>query len=123
MSKIAWFIVGLILGAALGLFVATLTQRHERQEPVASDTAAVAPAATETAPAAAPVTATPAPGSRVPRAAPTPRVRDNTDEQAQVAEDAAAVGMTTKSRRPAPDAAAPAPAPSETPPAPDETPG
>jgi len=119
MSKIAWFILGLILGCAVGLFLATITDgRYTRPAAV-----------TESGPAAAPVapqvdeTPTPAPAPariRPPRPAPPARRHESAEDGAQVQEDAAAAGLTSRAARPAPVAE---PAPDAAAPPSDSTPG
>ena len=120
MGKFAWFILGLILGAAIALAAVTMTGRvpYAAQEDVEPQAVTRIPRAPD--PAAAEQLLQPAPvppqvrrpaealERRRPAAAP--------EDEAQVAEDAAAAGMTSRSRRNEP-ASAPV-APDELPPYP-----
>ena len=85
-----WLLIGFLLGVATTIGAILFLNRGEvprRPEPVA---VAAPPAA---APAAKPV--------KLPTAAPAP-VRDRATPDEQVAEDAAATGMTSRSKRPDP---------------------
>jgi hypothetical protein len=110
MGKFAWFILGLVLGAAIALAAVTLTGRH-RGEATPSD---------EAPPVITTLPQSPVPGGddslspaptpppvRKPEMAPAPT---SPEDEAQMAEDAAAAGMTSRSRpraepQPAPEAA------------------
>jgi hypothetical protein len=109
MGKFAWFLLGLILGAAVTLAAVTLTGRvpgigpeDEDPQAVTRIPAAPSPAAVQRSLEPAPVPPEVVPRSRAMEPASAPAV-DNAD---QVAEDAAAAGMTSRSRRNEP---APAP--------------
>jgi type IV secretory pathway VirB10-like protein len=106
MGKFAWFLLGLILGAAIALAAVTLSGRRHAPPPEETPAPAVTvipqvpPAETTLQPAPVP----PAVVKPEP-VAPPPAV----ESEAQIAEDAAAAGMTTRSRRaPTPPAGAPA---------------
>jgi hypothetical protein len=105
MGKFAWFILGLVLGAALVLIAVTMVGREPRppEEPAASSGPLPVQAIAPTRPAVAPVP------PKVKKAEPAEPLVRNREDEAQVEEDAAAAGMTTHAR-PAKPGASDAPA-------------
>lgn len=116
MGKFAWFIVGLIIGAAVTLVAVTFSGQHERaappesEAPLAASRSAAEPEARSTAVAPVP--------PRVTKITPPRHTVSHGEDDAQMAEDAAAAGMTSRSHRSAPassdqapDAAPPEPGP------------
>ena len=106
MGKFAWFVLGLILGAAIALAAVTISgrrapaPREAEPAPVITPIPQIPPAETTLQPA-------PPPPAIVKPEAPVPQ--PSAEDEAQVAEDAAAAGMTSRSRRePLPPADAPA---------------
>ncbi len=100
MGKFAWFILGIILGAAVTLAGVTLTGRVPGIGPEDEDPQAVTriPAAPD--PRVAEQLLAPAPTPPpVRRPTVTMRPAPSPQDEAQVAEDAAAAGMTSRSRR------------------------
>ena len=100
MGKFAWFLLGLILGAAVTLAAVTLTGRIPGAGPEDDDPQAVTRIPAAPGPAEVQRSLEPAP--------PPPQVRrpvetlappPSPEDEAQIAEDAAAAGMTSRSRR------------------------
>jgi len=86
----SWFVVGFLSGIALTLAILIVTGGRVRREPIRID----APVAVAAAPRKAEIAAPQAP-------APLPPLQTPSEIDQQVAEDAAATGMTSRSRAPA----------------------
>jgi hypothetical protein len=102
---LGWLVLGVAIGAAAVLAVQTFARKSESvatEAPAASHMLTIAPAA---APAPVAVEAAPAPKAHAPIEAPAPSAAPAsaaaaavaTQDAAQVADDAAAVGMTSRS--------------------------
>jgi hypothetical protein len=105
MGKFAWFVLGLILGAAVALAAVTLTGRHAGAPPEEAAPAPIITRIPQVPPPETTLQPAPVPPAVVKPEAAAPAAED----KAQVAEDAAAAGMTSRSRRePPPPADAPA---------------
>jgi len=110
MGKFAWFLLGLILGAAVTLAAVTLAGRMPGIGPEDTDPQAVTriPAAPGPAEVQRSLEPAPIPPEVVPRTrAMEPASAPPVEDADQVAEDAAAAGMTSRSRRSEPAAPAP----------------
>ena len=112
MGKFAWFILGLVLGAAIALAAVTVTGRipgaAPEEEPAALTRIPAMPLPVSPADTLQPAPVPPA-VSKPPAAV---RREPELEDEAQVAEDAAAAGLTSRSRRNEP-ASAPEPDPAE----------
>lgn len=112
MGKFAWFILGLVLGAAIALAAVTLTGRvpglPADDEPDTITRIPVMPVPGSAADRLQPAPVPP----EVRKPAAQPRPDPVPEDDAQVAEDAAAAGLTSRSRRNEP-ASAPEPDPAD----------
>jgi hypothetical protein len=97
MGKFAWFLLGLILGAALALAAVTVSGRQRPPRPPEEPVAPAVTVIPQVPPAETSLQPAPIPPSVVKPepVAPPPAA----ESEAQIAEDAAAAGMTTRTRR------------------------